>query len=169
MTFPDSNTEERDSIFISRYLSYEAEGRKDAAVRACIDARLQEPSWPIDVTAERTVERLSRQINAQRRVHKSKKVPESVTLETGVADMQQVYQAALADKQYAPAIKAKETQFKLLGFLKPDGPTLNVNINAKMLSDDQLQQIAAGKTIDAEYSEVEAPKQLTQERGLGSL
>lgn len=166
---PDRDAEERDSIFMSRYLTYEAEGRKDAAVRACIDARLQEHAWPIDVTAERTLERLAGPLNALRRIFKPKTVPESVTLETGVADMQAVYQAALLDKQYAPAIKAKETQFKLVGLLKPDGPTVNVNISAKMLSDDQLQQIAAGKTIDAPYTEVEEPKQLTQERGLGSL
>lgn len=124
------------TIFVEQYL------KTGNAMIACSRAGIRDPRYPMEVTAERTLQRPDIQFLIK--AFGKLQVPEQpieVTRETNIVDMQTVYEKALEDRQYGSAISAKKLQSLLMGVL-----TQNINVTHRHtvdnMSDDELMRIA---------------------------
>lgn len=143
---------ERLAVFVQEYVKHESQ--PDAGVIAVIRSCLRGPFVPA-VMAERTLARPEVQaaITAARSFYKPRTTTD-VTPQSLTDDLETVFQKAIDDKQYAPAINAKRLQADLYGLTKT---TVDVNITHRVedMSTAELQRIAArAKTVDAEFTEV---------------
>jgi len=80
--------------------------------------------------------------------------PLEVTRDSVVADMQDVYEKALQDGQYASAIGAKKLQSMLLGMLQTN-ISITHGFKPELMTDEQLMRIASAKDISKDVIEVE--------------
>lgn len=140
------------------------------AMAAAVRAKMSDPRWPIDVLAQKTLERPEVQeairlldlydqqkqeaeIRAKR--EPTVRQPVTVTKDTLVADLREIYESAKDDKAYGAAIAAAKTSASILGLLKQE-----VNVNFRMtveeMPDEELLKIArqGGKMIDADFEDV---------------
>ena len=142
-----STDDERDAVFCERFVTYEAQHKSDAHILAFIDAGLEEVQWPIAVAAERHLNKshIQKMLPVVRRMMKAAlSMTVDVTRERGIAEMQDIQEKAVRDRQYSPAIKAAETKFKLAGLIT-DAPNLHMNVTVNTLSDAELEKIVSSK------------------------
>lgn len=133
---------DQDAVFVEQYVL------TGDAVTACIRAGIRDARYPITVIAERTLNRpeIAAAVNALKKIGTSAQ-PLEVTRESIIADMEEVYQKALTDGQYASAIGSKKLQSMLLGLLQTQ---ININHSHRvdMMTDEQLMRIAGGQARD---------------------
>lgn len=144
---PPSTDDERDAVFCERYVTYEAQHKPDAHILAFIDAGLEEVQWPIAVAAERHLNKahIQKMLPVVRRMMKAMQpLAAEVTRERAEAEMQDIQEKAIRDRQYSPAIKAAELKYKLAGLIT-DQININHNITVSTMSDADLEKIAASK------------------------
>ncbi len=145
-----------EAVFVEEYV------RSGNAFLACSKAGFRDPRYPMDVTAQRTLERpeIQAAIRAYRKAGfgKQRRVGE-YTREVMLHELQMVHEKALEAGAYGPAITAVNTQAKLLGFMDQ---TVNVNVRmtAQELPLDELRRLVAqGRervgVVDAEYEVLE--------------
>lgn len=133
---------DKDAVFVEQYRL------TGDAVQACIRAGIRDPRYPITVIAARTLQRpeIAGALAALKRIETSA-LPLEVTRESVVADMEEVFQRALSDGQYASAVGAKKLQGMLLGLLDQK-LIISHSLKVELMSDDQLMRIASGSMRD---------------------
>jgi len=146
---------QQDATFVVEYLR--REGQSDAAVVACINARLSRPHEHIARTAEWMLSRpeIKAAIATARESFKSQ-VPVSgeVTRDTITADVEDIFKMAKDDRHYPAALNAKKLQAELHGLLKQDIQVTHRHM--AVLPDEELERIAAkASTIDGEFKRIE--------------
>ncbi len=141
---------DQDAVFVERFVD------TNDPVLACVQAGISDNRFPIQVVAERQLARaeIKAAIAALQKIRASSKASVEITRESVLADMQNVYEKALADREYNSAIAAKKLQAALAGWL-----TATLNINHRHTVDDlgtaELMRIASqGRVIDGDYEEV---------------
>lgn len=146
--------QEQLTVFVETYVA------TNDPVLSCVRARLTDPTWPIEITAERILNRVDVQ-TAIDVIKKTKQNAESfeITRESVIADTQMIFQKCLNSGDYKAALAAKRLQSELNRWLGQD-ITITHKKDASMLTDADLDRIARGKTIDGEFENV-TPSQST--------
>lgn len=152
---PDDTDADADAVFVQEYV------RSGDAVAACVISGLRDPRYDIRVHAERTLARpeIRNAIDALQRIYKADAASAEITLDSVVADMQDVYQKALADGQYPSAIAAKKLQAMMKGWLDQK-IEITHRTRVDEMSTEQLERLAKG------YLKTTA---LPMQRGLGYM
>lgn len=152
-------TPDQVAVFVQEYIRHF--DQPDAGVIAVTRAGLRDPAWPPSTMAERYLARADVQamIEVGRKFYKPRETKD-VSTQTISDDVEQVYQAALQDRQYQAAIGAKKLQAELHSLLKQQIEHTH-NVTVKTVSDAQLEKIASGGVIDGEFAEVIAPNAIS--------
>jgi hypothetical protein len=140
---------DKDAVFVEQYRL------TGDAVQACIRAGIRDARYPITVVANRQLQKpeIVAALKALERIATSMQ-PLEVTRDSVVADMQDVYEKALQDGQYASAIGAKKLQSMLLGMLQTN-ISITHGFKPELMTDEQLMRIASAKDISKDVIEVE--------------
>ena len=157
---PDTDADhDADAVFVQEFV------RSGDAVTACVVAGLRDPRYDIRVYAERTLARpeIRNAIDALQRIYKADATTADITLESVVADMQTVYQQALAANQFPSAIAAKKLQAQMKGWLDQK-IEITHRTRPEEMSTAQLERLAKG------YLQTNSvPGQADPSQGIGHL
>lgn len=136
---PEEEDHDADAVFVQEFV------KSGDAVTACVVAGLRDPRYDIRVYAERILARpeIRNAIDALQRIYKADAATAEITLESVVADMQKVYQEALADRQYPSAIAAKKLQAQMKGWLDQKIEVTH-RTRPEEMSTAQLERLAKG-------------------------
>lgn len=145
-------TPDKLAAFVTEFIRHESQ--PDAAVIAVTRAGLRDPAWPPSMMAERylAMPEIQSMIEVARKFYKPRETKD-VSTQTISDDVEQVYQAALQDRQYQAAIGAKKLQAELHSLLKQQIEHTH-NVTVKTLSDEELQRRIRQRTINGEFSEI---------------
>ncbi len=125
------------AIFVEHYR------RTSDAVASCQRAGLRDLKYDIRVYAERVLAlpEVQESLAAVKSIDGGVTAPLDISRSSLVNDMQEVYDKALTDGQYASAIQAKRLQAHLTGHLVEE-VKITHSYDVNMMSDAQLEQIA---------------------------
>lgn len=159
----DAIERDKDDVFVKEYLRLE--GRDDAAaVTAYRRAKYFDPAYPVVVAADCTLTRLRSKIEAARKTIKPTAMGQDRSRDSVLADLDQVFESALGEKDHSAAVTAKRTQAQIMGLLSE-----NISVTHKMdvstMTDEQLLRILnkQSRVVDGQFTEVPIPK------GIGHL
>lgn len=145
---------DKDAIFVMQYV--ESGDPMVAAIRA----NLQEPGCSIFVTIDRMLARPEIQAGIKTVETITKATPATKqTLDSLVAECHDIYEKALADRQYASATGAVKLKAALLGLLERK-ISISHSYNVNDMSTAELKRIASGKVIEGDFMEVSRPEGL---------
>ena len=157
---------EPDAVFVERYCQH------GDPVRACVEAGITDPRFPISVVAQRILARpeIKAAIAAIEKIGAQQQARVEITRDSILADMQSIYEKAMACGEFNSAIAAKKLQAAIMRLLDAN-ITVNHRLIAGDLSDDDLERIASQKlrdsAIDAEYTET--PRLPAPRKGIGGF
>lgn len=144
------------ALFVECYV------RNGDPVASCVESRILDPMYSVQTIAARLMETpaVLWAIAAYKRA-KPDTVRVEITRESILADAQSIYESALKNDPKT-ALAAKRLQAELQKFLSQD-VNINVKHDVTTMTDEQLAKIAAGKPIDAEFTDITpVPKGLAQ-------
>jgi hypothetical protein len=125
------------AIFVEHYR------RTSDAVASVQRAGMRDLRFDIRVFAERTLARQEVQdaLRGMGEIDPNVSAPMEITRESLINDMQEIYDKALTDGQYASAIQSKRLQAHLTGHLVEE-VKITHSYDVKQMTDAQLEQIA---------------------------
>lgn len=142
---------EREAVFVLQYVE------TGDPIVAYTRAGLTDQRWPIHVAASKFLQKPEIQASieaVQKLTHTS--VPIKVTRDSLVSSYQDIYEKALADRQYNAASNALKMQAALLGMLDQK-ITVTHSYKAEDMSDAELLRIINGggqQIVDGEFKEI---------------
>lgn len=152
LSLATSGQSHQDAVFVEEFLRHE--GRDDAAaIVAYKRAGFVEPQWPMAIAAERHLKRLKPAIDAARKTFTTA-IKNERSRDSILADLDDIYDSALKDKDHSAAINAKRLEAQLQGFLE-DKVSVTHKMEIGQLSDEQLLRVINRKpVVDGEFTDV---------------
>lgn len=149
----DAATPEQLAVFCQELVR--AGDQPDAAVIAVTRAGLRDPQWPPAVVAERYLARddVQAMVSVLKQVFKPRETKD-ISQQSITDDLEDVFQKAVQDRQYQPAIAAKKLQAEMAGMIRTKVDFTIANKVTELTTAELLKIASKSKVVDVDFVDV---------------